>query len=103
MITNFLHFDQFMIFCNGIHMLQKKASLMKRWVRVVLILDMWVSIYKSSGNYVNLAKMIVISSPLRSMNSPGICSSVGLASGISLCPMSGQDFNHTGIVYPKDI
>lgn len=47
--------------------------------------------------------MIVISSPLRSMNSPAVCSSVGLASGTSLCPMSGQDSNHTGIVYPKDM
>lgn len=84
-------------------MLQKKASLMKGWVRVVLILDMWISIYKSTGNYVNLAKMIVISSPLRSMNSPAIYSSVGLVSGISLHPLSGQDSNHTGIVYPKDM
>lgn len=67
-------------------------------MRVVLVLDMWINIYKSTGNYVNLAKIIVISSPLRS-----IYSSVGLVSGISLLLISGQDSNHTGIVYPKDM
>ena len=72
-------------------------------MKVVLILDMWINIYKSTGNYVNLAKIVILSSPLRSMNSPGICSSVGLVSGISLLLISGQDSIHTGIVYPKEM
>lgn len=72
-------------------------------MRVVVILDMWISVYKSTGNYVNLAKIIVISSHLSFMNTPGISSSVGLVSGISLLLISGQNSSHTGIVYPKDM